>query len=42
VNQLVLKTLLMQVGIDPMVVADGSEALAAWREHDWDLILMDV
>jgi signal transduction histidine kinase/ActR/RegA family two-component response regulator len=42
VNQLVLKTLLNQVGIDPMVVADGAEALAAWREHDWDLILMDV
>jgi len=42
VNQLVLKTLLGQVGIDPMVVGDGAEALAAWREHDWDLILMDV
>ena len=42
VNQLVLKTLLNQVGIDPMVVGDGAEALAAWREHDWDLILMDV
>ena len=42
VNQLVLKTLLSQAGIDPMVVADGAEALAAWREHDWDLILRDV
>jgi signal transduction histidine kinase/CheY-like chemotaxis protein len=42
VNQLVLKTLLNQVGIDPMVVGDGAEALAAWRDHDWDLILMDV
>ena len=42
VNQLVLKTLLSQAGIDPMVVGDGAEALAAWREHDWDLILMDV
>jgi len=42
VNQLVLKTLLSQVGIDPMVVGDGAEAVAAWREHDWDLILMDV
>jgi signal transduction histidine kinase/ActR/RegA family two-component response regulator len=42
VNQLVLKTLLSQAGIDPMEVADGAEALAAWREHDWDLILMDV
>ena len=42
VNQLVLKTLLSQVGIDPMVVSDGAEAVEAWREHDWDLILMDV
>ena len=42
VNQLVLKTLLSQVGVDPMVVSDGAEAVEAWREHDWDLILMDV
>ena len=41
-NQLVLKTLLSQVGVDPMVVSDGAEAVEAWREHDWDLILMDV
>ncbi len=41
-NQLVLKTLLAQVGIEPTVVADGQLALAAWRETDWDLILMDV
>ena len=42
VNQLVLKTLLQQVGIDAFVVGDGRQALEAWREHDWDLILMDV
>ena len=42
VNQLVLKTLLNQAGIDPFIVSDGSEALAAWREREWDLILMDV
>jgi CheY-like chemotaxis protein len=42
VNQLVLKTLLGQVGIDPVVVSDGAEALAAWEERDWDLVLMDV
>ena len=42
VNQLVLKTLLQQVGIDVFVVGDGQQALDAWREHDWDLILMDV
>jgi signal transduction histidine kinase/ActR/RegA family two-component response regulator len=42
VNQLVLKTLLHQVGVDPVVVADGAEALEAWRSEAWDLILMDV
>ena len=42
VNQLVLKTLLKQAGIDPMVVSDGAEAVAAWRTREWDVILMDV
>jgi signal transduction histidine kinase len=42
INQLVLKTLLHQVGVDPMVVADGEEALVAWQAGEWDLILMDV
>ncbi|MFN3584353.1 ATP-binding protein [Phenylobacterium sp.] len=41
-NQLVLKTLLAQVGIDPVVVPDGREAVAAWEREDWDVILMDV
>ncbi len=41
-NQLVLKTLLAQVGIEPTVVADGREAVAAWEREPWDLILMDV
>ncbi|MDP3868325.1 ATP-binding protein [Phenylobacterium sp.] len=42
VNQLVLKTLLQQVGVEVFVVGDGQQALEAWRAHDWDLILMDV
>ncbi|HKT53016.1 MAG TPA: ATP-binding protein [Caulobacteraceae bacterium] len=42
VNQLVLKTLLHQVGIEPVVVANGREALAAWETREWDVILMDV
>jgi signal transduction histidine kinase/CheY-like chemotaxis protein len=42
VNQLVLSTLLAQVGIAPDMVADGAAALAAWREGSWDLVLMDV
>ncbi|HEY9217638.1 MAG TPA: ATP-binding protein [Phenylobacterium sp.] len=42
VNQLVLKTLLHQVGVDPTVVDDGEAAVEAWRTGDWDVILMDV
>jgi signal transduction histidine kinase len=42
VNQLVLKTLLHQLGIEPVVVENGAEAVAAWRAQHWDVILMDV
>lgn len=42
VNQLVLKTLLHQLGVDLRVVDDGVEAVEAWEHDVWDLILMDV
>jgi signal transduction histidine kinase/ActR/RegA family two-component response regulator len=42
VNQLVLKTLLHQMGVDPTVVDNGEEAVKAWEAGDWDVILMDV
>lgn len=42
VNQLVLKTLLGQAGLEALIVGDGQEALDAWEREDWDLILMDV
>jgi PAS domain S-box-containing protein len=42
VNQLVLKTLLNQAGIEPVIVADGLAAVGAWEGEPWDLILMDV
>jgi signal transduction histidine kinase/CheY-like chemotaxis protein len=42
VNQLVLKTLLGQVGINPTVVTDGALAVAAWERETWDIILMDI
>ena len=42
VNQLVLKTLLGQVGLEPVLVGNGQEAVAAWERGVWDLILMDV
>ena len=42
VNQLVLKTLLGQAGLRPVIVSDGEAAVAAWEGGVWDLILMDV
>jgi PAS domain S-box-containing protein len=42
VNQLVLKTLLGQVGIEATMVFDGRAAVEAWAREPWDLILMDV
>ena len=41
-NQLVLRTLLNQVGVDPVIVPDGRAAVMAWEKEPWDLILMDV
>jgi PAS domain S-box-containing protein len=41
-NQLVLKTLLAQVGVEPHIVADGRAAVDAWEHEPWDVILMDV
>jgi signal transduction histidine kinase/CheY-like chemotaxis protein len=42
VNQLVLKTLLHQMGVDPTVVDNGRLAVEAWEAGDWDVILMDI
>jgi CheY-like chemotaxis protein/nitrogen-specific signal transduction histidine kinase len=42
VNQLVLKTLLLQIGVEPVIVENGKLAVEAWEEGDWDVILMDV
>jgi signal transduction histidine kinase/AmiR/NasT family two-component response regulator len=42
VNQLVVKTLLGQVGIDIVAVDNGAQALEAWKNHEWDVVLMDV
>jgi len=41
-NQLVLKTLLAQLGVEPVVVPNGRAAVEAWEREPWDLILMDV
>ncbi|MDP3244077.1 MAG: ATP-binding protein, partial [bacterium] len=42
INRLVLKTLLLQAGLQPVIVEDGAEALAAWQNQSWDVILMDI
>ena len=36
------EALLAQVGIEPVIVGDGVDAVAAWETGDWDVILMDV
>lgn len=42
VNQLVLKTLLAQLGINITLVGDGAEVLQRYQDDDWDIVLMDV
>jgi two-component system, sensor histidine kinase len=42
VNQIVLKTLLGEIGIEVVIVSNGQEALDAWRAAAWDLVLMDI
>ncbi|MDB5469545.1 MAG: sensor histidine kinase/response regulator, partial [Caulobacter sp.] len=42
VNQIVLTTLLGQVGVTPTIVDDGQAAVDAWNSAEWDVILMDV
>ena len=41
-NQLVLRTLLGQAGIEAHVVDDGAAAVEAWRTAHWDVLLMDI
>ncbi|WP_375268761.1 response regulator [Phenylobacterium sp.] len=41
-SQRLLAALLDFAGACPVIASDGSEALEAWRQARWDLILMDV
>jgi signal transduction histidine kinase/AmiR/NasT family two-component response regulator len=41
-NQLVLKTLLAQCGVDVTLVENGQQAVEAWEAQTWDIILMDI
>jgi CheY-like chemotaxis protein len=42
VNQMVLRALLAQIGVEPVIVGNGAEAVQAWEDGEWDVILMDV
>ena len=41
-NQLVVRTVLNALGIDPVIVADGDAVVDMWGRAAWDLILMDI
>jgi signal transduction histidine kinase/ActR/RegA family two-component response regulator len=41
-NQAVLRILLAQAGLEVHIVGNGQEALEAWEQEVWDVILMDV
>jgi PAS domain S-box-containing protein len=41
-NQIVLKTLLDAVGIEPTMVSNGREAVSAWCKAEFDVVLMDI
>ena len=41
-NQLVLATVMNVFGFELTLVADGAQAVEAWRTQDYDAILMDV
>ncbi len=42
VNQLVLRTLLGQFGVEVTMASNGQEVLDQFKDHDWDVVLMDV
>jgi len=42
INQLVLRTLLAQTGLQVTEVENGAQAVEAWEREPWDAILMDV
>jgi signal transduction histidine kinase/CheY-like chemotaxis protein len=41
-NQLVLKTLLAELGLDAEIVDNGAKAVEAWKVKDFDVVLMDM
>jgi len=41
-NRIVLATVLQSLGVEPVIVDDGRQAVEAWSQEAFDLILMDV
>jgi len=41
INQMVAKKMLLRMGCEVMVVADGAAAVEKWKSHGFDVILMD-
>jgi signal transduction histidine kinase/AmiR/NasT family two-component response regulator len=41
-NQLVLRTVMATFGVELEITADGRQAVEAWRDGDYDVILMDI
>ena len=41
-NQLVLKTVLHALGLEPVIVDNGQLAIDAWSKEAFDLVLMDI
>jgi CheY-like chemotaxis protein len=42
VNQLILRTLLEELGMSVRMVADGQALIEAWRDGPWDIVLTDI
>lgn len=41
-NQIVLRHMLKKVGLELKIVDNGEEAVRAWREGSYDMVLMDI
>jgi CheY-like chemotaxis protein len=41
-NQLVIERMLKNLGVEPVIVGDGTEAIDALQQHAIDLIFMDL
>lgn len=41
-NRIVLATLLRELGLEATFVENGEQAVQAWRDQSWDLLLVDI